>query len=403
MRIGAFACKNEVSIETVRYYMELGLIVPVKKGGQYDFGDNCQKYMTAIILYKSMGFTLQEIKKIFHFTALSRLHSNSERAYYKDFFSTNLERINADIVRLLSARRLVEDALDSFDVEGAGKNSVIGIPLKMLDFLVCPKCRGQLELGSGSVEENKVVSGSLKCACGCTYEIEEGILLIDPVFEDVSISSESDTRVEYFESTSEEYIEKIFIAGAWLGAVIQNLKEGMCVLEPGIGFGYALSQIINHLPKQCLYIGVDHNMNRLKVLKDYFEKSKMEFDLVLIASDFINIPLKDNTIDVVMDMSGSSNRAFDSDDFLLRDIDHLIKEKALLYGLYILAEGMDQAYFENSSTRLFTEASIKEEIQALDYKINYETKTGKVTTGGPYESFVDHVKSTWTYCCYGER
>lgn len=403
MRIGEFARKNEVSIETVRYYMELGLIVPLKKGGHYVFEQNCQKYMTAVMLYKSMGFTLQEIKKIFHFTALSRLHSNSERAYYKAFFSSNLERINTEIDRLVSARQLVEDALESFDVEDASKKSVIGLPLKMLELLVCPKCRGGLKLGSGVVEENKVVSGSLKCACGSTYEIKEGILLIDPVYEETSYSDESDIRVEYFKSTSAEYIEKIFIAGAWLGAVMENLNEGMCILEPGIGLGYALSQIINYLPKQCLYIGVDHNMNRLKVLKAYFEKSRMDFDLVLIASDFMSIPLKDNLVDVVMDMSGSSNRAFDSDTFLLHDINHLIKERALLYGLYILAEEMDQVFFERSGTRLFTKACINEEIGALDFKINYDTTTDKVTSGGPHESFVDHVKSTWTYCCYAER
>ncbi|MFP3415761.1 MerR family DNA-binding transcriptional regulator, partial [Bacillus sp. SIMBA_074] len=36
MKIGAFAKQFDVSIDTVRYYIDLGLLVPVKQKTQYE-------------------------------------------------------------------------------------------------------------------------------------------------------------------------------------------------------------------------------------------------------------------------------------------------------------------------------------------------------------------------------
>ena len=49
MRIGAFAKKNNISFDTVRHYIELGLILPVKEhGGQYQFDNICQENIEEI-------------------------------------------------------------------------------------------------------------------------------------------------------------------------------------------------------------------------------------------------------------------------------------------------------------------------------------------------------------------
>ena len=37
MRIGKFAESNKISIDTIRHYMEFGLIIPEKKGSHYHF------------------------------------------------------------------------------------------------------------------------------------------------------------------------------------------------------------------------------------------------------------------------------------------------------------------------------------------------------------------------------
>ena len=35
MKIGKFGELNNISIDTIRHYMDLGLIIPEKKGGHY--------------------------------------------------------------------------------------------------------------------------------------------------------------------------------------------------------------------------------------------------------------------------------------------------------------------------------------------------------------------------------
>lgn len=46
----------------------------------------------------------------------------------------------------------------------------------LMDILVCPLCRSELDLTVSKEEEDEIVDGSLKCkACGETYPIENTI------------------------------------------------------------------------------------------------------------------------------------------------------------------------------------------------------------------------------------
>ena len=46
----------------------------------------------------------------------------------------------------------------------------------LMDILVCPVCRGELELTVTKEEEDEIVEGSLQCqACKETYPIEDTI------------------------------------------------------------------------------------------------------------------------------------------------------------------------------------------------------------------------------------
>ena len=54
----------------------------------------------------------------------------------------------------------------------------------LMDILVCPVCRGELELTVTKKEEDEIVEGSLKCkACSETFPIEDTIPnLLPPSF-----------------------------------------------------------------------------------------------------------------------------------------------------------------------------------------------------------------------------
>ncbi|HDR7607879.1 TPA: MerR family transcriptional regulator, partial [Bacillus mycoides] len=72
MKIGKFGEKNNLSIDAIRHYMDLGLIIPEKKGGHYFFDEYCQKDVELILEYKWLGFSLNEIKELFLYKSLAK-------------------------------------------------------------------------------------------------------------------------------------------------------------------------------------------------------------------------------------------------------------------------------------------------------------------------------------------
>ncbi len=61
MRIGKFSNINNISIDTIRHYMDLRLIIPENIGGQYFFDERCEKSLKDIFYIKNMKFFLRNI------------------------------------------------------------------------------------------------------------------------------------------------------------------------------------------------------------------------------------------------------------------------------------------------------------------------------------------------------
>ena len=67
LSIGEFSHVCQLSVKTIRYYQELGLLEPAKTdaiSGYRFYDDENYERITSIILLKDMGFTLKEIKSI---------------------------------------------------------------------------------------------------------------------------------------------------------------------------------------------------------------------------------------------------------------------------------------------------------------------------------------------------
>ena len=58
MRIGEFAQKHNTTHDTIRHYLDMGLLITEKKGGHYRFDESDSWDLENIIELKSMGFFL---------------------------------------------------------------------------------------------------------------------------------------------------------------------------------------------------------------------------------------------------------------------------------------------------------------------------------------------------------
>ena len=61
MKIGDFSRSVGVSVDTIRYYISLGLLIPNSQGAQLSFGIREQNDMEIILKMKHLYFSLHEI------------------------------------------------------------------------------------------------------------------------------------------------------------------------------------------------------------------------------------------------------------------------------------------------------------------------------------------------------
>lgn len=82
MKIGSFAKKFGVSIDTVRYYIDLGLLIPDKEKTQYQMNQMCLEDMAFIHQLKQVRFSLKEIHKILSLKRLTNSNDNEDASYF---------------------------------------------------------------------------------------------------------------------------------------------------------------------------------------------------------------------------------------------------------------------------------------------------------------------------------
>lgn len=405
MRIGKFAEANKLSIDTIRHYMDLGLIIPEKQGGQYSFDDRCQEDLKNILSMKDMGFTLNEIKSIFMFIRLGKLTPYQEDEYYKAFYINKHNIVEKQIQELTDIKKKLEVRIQELSQNVSRSSFNIGIDIRILSFFKCLKCSGDLELLDGNIKNNQIIDGKLKCTCGEEYDIQSGILIANK-FKSALESKFNDEYIrDYINVTDIGYLENLYEGLEWTykKASAMNLKNKV-ILELGSGVGFFLRNIYKDLPDDCLYIAVDHDINRHRFLKSMLQMAECKKNIIFICSDFLQIPIKKKSIDILLDLSGTSNYSFDHDEFLLQSVDGYMKDDAYLLGAYILFKNFAaNSLIKDNCRKNFTLKCVKERIAGLKYNIIDEKLLDYVDKGGRFEDYFVKGEKVFSYLYLGKR
>lgn len=406
MKIGKFAENNGITIDTVRHYMDFGLIVPEKRGGQYFFDSKCQKDIEDVISLKNMGFTLNEVKKIFLFKGFGSFTSYQENEYYRGLYINKHENILKQIIELESYKNNLEKKLGELSENSTNKNYTMGIELRALGLLKCIRCGRELTLESGTISSNAIVHGRLVCGCGENYPIEDGILFSEGYkAKEISEGNGIASIAEYINETNADYLQQLYVGLEWCHRKIDfNMLQNKIILELGTGSGFFLRHIYGDLPENCIYIAVDHDIARHKFLKHMLERANCKRNILFICSDFLKMPLKYNIADVIYDISGSSNYGFEHENFLLRLMEKYMKENSYLLGSYILFQNFSaNGLIPSVNRRNFIEKNVKEALKDLKYNKIDDMMSGYLEKGGAYESYFVDGEKVYSYMFYGNR
>lgn len=408
MKIGAFAKHNQTSIDTIRHYMSLELLIPEKVGAQYLFDATCQSDFDEICQLKAIGFTLAEVQSLMLFRRIGKLTGYDKRVTYKSYFENKLHSVEDELQRLNHVKRELEKTLVSSEVVEDESVRTLGVPMDCIKYAYCTKCGTQLQLLDGKIENGDLMTGTLTCNCGYNLIIKEGILFgegIDKAF--VDIESESEQYIDqYIKTTDSEYLKKIYKELEWSKRHASCTGvENSVILELGTGHGFFMRHFIGEFHGSNLYIAVDYDAHVLLWLKKVIERSQPKCKVLFLCADFEKLPLKPASVDLLLDISGSSNYAFDhSDKFLLEKVDHLTKPETILHAYFILFEKFSKhTKIDDVSKKWFKLDTIKETLNRLKYMKNDDYISDSVEKGGPLEDYFVSGESVFTYLYYGQK
>ncbi|MFU2029088.1 methyltransferase domain-containing protein [Bacillus wiedmannii] len=405
MKIGKFGEVNNISIDTIRHYMDLSLIIPERKGSHYFFDEYCQTDLELILHYKDLGFSLNEIKELFFYKKLAKSMNYENDTFYQFLFKLKYDKMEQEIEILVKRRDKLKEMLHDLLLTNETSNSIIGIDLSVLHLLTCSKCSKKLILQDGIINNNQITEGRLLCNCGEEYIITSGIITAGKSFKLNEQTSLEDTISDYIHETDNAYLENMHREGEWAKKKLIHLNlNNKLILDLGSGLGFFLRNIYEELPEDCLYIAVDRDLNKLLFLKDVLARRNPKRNILFICADFLNIPIQNQSVDIVIDHSGTSNYSFEHEDFLLRELNPLFKTDCYLVSLFILFKNFSSnSQIKNNFRENFTLSKVTKEIQNLHFQSIDESTSNYLKRGGKYEDFFVQGEEIYTYSFFGKR
>lgn len=402
MRIGSFSEKFGQSIDTIRHYMELNLIIPEKAGGQYRFDEACERDMARILYFKERGFSLQEVKTILYYERLGRLTEHQHHCCYTELVRNKYRSVMKKIDDLNTMKQMLEESLSLLEDQKAEKRFALGLDLSTIGLIACHKCGGSLTLQDAHIVDNQIMEGSLSCSCGSTCKVKDGILIVPGTCR---VSEEQYDISDYLQQTNPDYLDSIYRGLEWTHrrAGLAEASDKV-FLELGCGIGFFLRHNHKDLPENAVYMAVDRDISSIRYLKDMLERSEVKRRIVFLCSDFRAMPVKMGSVDVLVDHSGTSNYGFENSDFLIRAVMPWLKPEVLLLGTYICFSKFGRKNpLSMEQRKLFTDTMIRDELLKLGFELTGEDRSAPIYGGGPYEDFFHGDESVYRYTMTAEK
>jgi len=361
VKIGVFSKACGISKDTVRYYVNIGLLIPKARGAQLDFTQRELEDFHFIQKLKEMGFHLREIKAFL----LLRRTSNMIEPNTIDEYQTLLEEKQGDLQRqILDCQRslqLIQEELKNFEIRKHESGAKAGVPLKALSVLACPHCQKQLRVENAEIVNQSIHSGKLLCSCGYEALIRDGIVCTGNLYTGDHDSPDLNRKI--YQSVGEEWAVYVQNCTDLMDARIEERSwKDKVILEANINGFFFIYNNIRQLPKDCLYIFVDKYEEILRMYKGLFEILEKDLEILYIADASTDYPLKERSIDLLVSFFGDNEHSLYHQEPYIASVDRFCKKNAWVVGAFqgILPESrtarnINEKYPEGSRTPMTAE------------------------------------------------
>ena len=357
MRIGEFSEKHKITHDTVRHYINMGLLIPKKDGHHFRFDFSHDEDIEEIIRLKKLDFSLNEIQRILNLKRVAGKNSKEYRDYYKEFLEDKKKQIIQLEKRYGHVKSELEDKILDLETRGKNQETKLGININSLEILHCPSCEKILKISDGIIENNMIIKARISCSCSYRASIRDGTY-IGSTCEDSSLKrKEIPSKLDFLEHSSNDFINFFYDGMSEMMHQIQEKNiSPTYVLELENCSGTFLMQHIEKLHRDTTYIVVNNDKSRLDKLKTSLELHSKHENFIFICEEYDRLPLKSNSIDMAIDHWMTKDYFISHRGFLMDKIHKHLKVQGLLIGSYPylrslhsdspLAESKEQGYFE---------------------------------------------------------
>lgn len=396
MRIGELARRNNVTIDTIRHYISIGLLIPEKNGAQFEFSEREAENLRYIQELKAMHFHLKEIDEIMNLRRTSNWVEPETMKRYTRMLREKVHEIGAERLALNHSEELLERELKKYEKIQPISGSRQGVPLQAVPLLSCPKCRRQLEVRNADFAYKYILEGQLFCSgCGYRAKIENGIVMTGNLY--MNIYDSPDLKRGLYQLLCSDFMKFYQTASDLIQTELTCQKlSGKVVLENFVNGYFYLYTHFNELPPDCLYIIIDKYPESISMYKELISALNLNLDILYIADASMDYPLAAECVDVNVDFFSHlehdlyfKSRYFDS-------MEPYMKKDALIVGTTMEMDAnarsrklYQQKYPEGSPERLNFSRS-KNNLERLGYQVESKNIGAVYETRNQY-SFSCHI------------
>lgn len=333
MKIGQVSKKYGISKDNLYYYIKYGLLVPKKKGANYDFDAQTLEDLERILQLKKMRFSLSQIHRILSLYRISSLADPKDVEDLKHMCRDQLSYLNSQRLDLDRQIGNLENLIDSISRLSEPVAGASGVPLSMLSLICCPECGSDFELSDIKMNQHYIHRAHLKCSCGYEASIEDGILITPN--RNTDMYDTPDVNRDMYKNLPPSLISLFEKSYNWMGEKIGKMDlNNKVVIETYVNAWCFMHNHQKLFSPSGKYIIVDKYPETLRMYKELIDMQNYNLDILYIADSSTNFPLKEGCVDLCIDYFAVNEHNFYHESFLYDKLDKYFNSDTRLLGTY---------------------------------------------------------------------